>query len=336
MEDFFSMVRYVRSGAALVRQCADLMYAIGSLAHVPDLIECKRRAAALASYVSQRPNVWAEEHNAALKIRLRIEHRLGEVLAETIRPRGRNSSSSGQLPEEITRTESSRLQRLAELAWDSIEAMIDRDTSNNAKANKTKLIRLLCIARDRSINAELVRRCPPLAAVNGRFRTVVVDPPWPHTNDEMHCNMFATGERYETMTYTDIAALPISEKAAANAHAYLWVTNHNLPRAFEIFEGWGFRYVTLLTWVKTTIGVGKYFRNNTEHVLFGVKGSQNLLYANVRTSFYGRPYSKKHSSKPDAFYRLVRRCSPGPWLEVFARKRRPGWAAWGAEVNGDL
>jgi N6-adenosine-specific RNA methylase IME4 len=137
---------------------------------------------------------------------------------------------------------------------------------------------------------------------------------------------------YATMTIGQIADLPVANLAQPNAHLYLWVTNRSLPNGFALLERWGFRYVTCLTWHKSRFGMGNYFRGQSEHVLFGVRGSMPLLRKDVGTVFTGeRP--GRHSAKPDEFYQLVETCSPGPWLELFARKPRRGWVSWGAEVT---
>jgi N6-adenosine-specific RNA methylase IME4 len=132
------------------------------------------------------------------------------------------------------------------------------------------------------------------------------------------------------MSIEQIEALPISDLADKNAHIYLWITNRSLSKGFRLLEAWGFRYVTCLTWIKPSFGMGNYFRGSTEHVLFGVRGSLPLLRADVGTHF-AAPRPGEHSSKPDAFYKLVESCSPGPWLEMFSRQQRPGWTTWGAE-----
>ena len=126
--------------------------------------------------------------------------------------------------------------------------------------------------------------------------------------------------------------LPVGEKAGKNCHLYLWITNRSLPKGFALMEAWGFRYVVCLTWCKPSPGMGNYFRGGTEHVLFGVKGSLPLLRKDVGT-WFAADRGKKHSAKPAAFFELVESCSPGPWLEMFARGGRPGWAVWGAEAR---
>jgi N6-adenosine-specific RNA methylase IME4 len=108
----------------------------------------------------------------------------------------------------------------------------------------------------------------------------------------------------------------------------LWVTNRSLPKAFRLIEAWGFRYITCLTWVKPSIGMGNYFRGSTEQVLFAVKGSQMLKRRDVGTHFEAKR-GDGHSAKPDEFYSLVESCSYGPYIDVFGRKERDGWTVWG-------
>lgn len=133
------------------------------------------------------------------------------------------------------------------------------------------------------------------------------------------------------MSTEEIAALPVVECAAPNAHLYLWTTNAFLDEAFRLARGWQFEPRTVLTWVKPGIGMGHYYRNNTEHVVFAVRGSLRTLRRNQPTAFTA-PKSKIHSRKPEEFFKIVESMSPGPYLEMFARVRRPGWEAWGNEV----
>lgn len=169
-----------------------------------------------------------------------------------------------------------------------------------------------------------------LAAANGlRYQTVVIDPPW-DWGDEGDVNQFGRAKpTYATMPIHEIAALPVDEIAAPDAHLYLWITNRSLPKGFALLEGWGFRYVTMLTWVKPSFGMGNYYRGSTEHVLFGVRGSLPLLRRDVGTHFEAPRGQHGHSAKPDEFYRLIETCSPGPRIDMFARTERPGWVVWG-------
>lgn len=176
---------------------------------------------------------------------------------------------------------------------------------------------------------------PELAAVpdetaslpEGIFRVVVADPPWQYGNK---ATRGAAEDHYATMTIAELCALDIEERTAEDAHLYLWVTNGFLREGFDVLAAWGFTYKTCLTWVKPQMGMGNYFRSSTEHVLFGVRGSlrtQDRALVNWFEAPRGR-----HSSKPDSFYDLVERASAGPYLELFARRRRLGWESWGNEA----
>jgi N6-adenosine-specific RNA methylase IME4 len=181
-----------------------------------------------------------------------------------------------------------------------------------------------------------------LAAVGaaGHFGTVLVDPPWRFAN--------RTGKvapehrrlaRYPTMTVPEIASLPVGGLVAERSHCYLWVPNALLAEGLTVLRGWGFTYKSNLVWHKIRKdggsdgrGVGFYFRNVTELVLFGTRGG-------LRTFAPGRSQvnlfasrKREHSRKPDELYHIIERCSPGPYLELFARHSRSHWLAWGNEV----
>lgn len=167
----------------------------------------------------------------------------------------------------------------------------------------------------------------PLEA-QGLFQTVVIDPPW-DWGDEGDVNQFGRAKPdYHTMPIEDIAKLPIGKISDENCHLYLWVTNRSLPKAFRLIETWGFRYITCITWVKPSIGMGNYFRGDTEQVLFAVKGSQPLKRRDVGTHF-NAPRGDGHSAKPDEFYKLIESCSYAPYIDIFGRKGRDGWSVWG-------
>ena len=174
-----------------------------------------------------------------------------------------------------------------------------------------------------------------------RFATVLADPPWQFQN--------RTGKvapehrrlnRYETMTLDDIKALPVGAVSAAASHLYLWVPNALLPEGLAVLAAWGFQYKSNLVWHKIRKdgepdgrGVGFYFRNVTELVLFGVRGKNARTLAPGRRQVnFLKTQKREHSRKPDEFYDLVEACSPGPFLELFARGARPGWTGWGDQA----
>lgn len=174
---------------------------------------------------------------------------------------------------------------------------------------------------------------------DAHFATIVIDPPW-DWGDEGDVDQFGRGRpTYQTLTFDELLEFTIEERriddvADIDAHLYLWITNRSLPKGFDLLEAWGFRYVTCLTWCKPSIGMGNYFRGSTEHVLFGVKGSQPLKVNDVGT-WFAWPRGEQHSDKPDAFYEAVQVWSPGPFLDVFGRKARDGWRVWPSEVTHD-
>ncbi|HEY2225710.1 MT-A70 family methyltransferase [Actinomycetospora sp.] len=184
----------------------------------------------------------------------------------------------------------------------------------------------------------------PLPRTGGGWSCVYADPPWRFTNRTgkvapEHRRL----DRYDTMTAAEIAALPVADVAADNAHLYLWVPNALLPEGLAVMQGWGFRYVSNLVWAKRRKdggpdgrGVGFYFRNVTELILFGVRGSMRTLDPARRQVNMIETVKREHSRKPDEAYDLIEACSPGPYLEMFARYPREGWSAWGAESETDV
>jgi len=142
------------------------------------------------------------------------------------------------------------------------------------------------------------------------------------------------------MRVKEIIALPVIKLVADNAHLYLWATNNFLRDAFDVMDAWGFRYVTMITWVKPKIGLGQYFRGMTEHCLFGVRGVLPYKIIGGKRQ-QGRTMIcttqlRAHSVKPYEMRQMIEKVSYGPRLELFARERRPGWRVWGNEVESDV
>ena len=170
----------------------------------------------------------------------------------------------------------------------------------------------------------------------GRFSSIVAGPPWLWGDMGDFDQYGRARPTYQTMPIDQIEALAPWGKgvmchADDDAHLYLWVTNRSLQLAFRLVEPWGFRYVTMLTWCKPSFGMGTYFRGQTEHVLFCVRGSQKIKRKDVGTAFHAKRGKGGHSSKPPEFYKLVESCSPGPYLELFNRGGRDGWTTWGED-----
>ena len=182
-----------------------------------------------------------------------------------------------------------------------------------------------------------------LARTQGKkFSTILADPPWQFQN--------RTGKvapehkrlnRYGTMALEEIKDLPVSQACADTTHLYLWVPNALLPEGLEVLMAWGFQYKSNIIWHKIRKdggpdgrGVGFYFRNVTEVVLFGVRGKNARTLAPGRSQVnFLKTQKREHSRKPDEFYNIVESCSPGPYLEMFARGSRPGWNTWGNQAD---
>ena len=181
---------------------------------------------------------------------------------------------------------------------------------------------------------------PMAKAPTKRYRTVVADPPWAAVQrPPMRFDGKATPvNSYGTMSNDEIANLPVGMWAEVDSHLYLWCLNSNLSAAHRIAGLWGFEIKTVITWVKGRIeagrliqhiGLGHYFRGSTEHILFGVRGSLGTRHDDVPTAFVAP--RGEHSEKPAAFYDMAERMSPGPYLDVFARKQRFNWDTFGDE-----
>lgn len=180
-----------------------------------------------------------------------------------------------------------------------------------------------------------------LDVVRQKHGAILIDPPWRFAN--------RTGKiapehkrlhRYETMSFDEIARLPIGEIAAEKSHLYMWCPNALLAEALGIMKAWGFTYKTNIVWFKVRKdggpdgrGVGFYFRNVTEMILFGIKGRLRTLSPGRSQVNIVISRKEEHSKKPDSIYELIRRCSPGPYCELFGRQRVEGWTQWGDELG---
>ncbi len=174
-----------------------------------------------------------------------------------------------------------------------------------------------------------------------KYKTILADPPWQFTN--------RTGKmapehkrlaRYTTLLLQEIKEIPVALSADEQSHLYLWVPNALLREGLDVMEAWGFKYKTNIIWHKVRKdggpdgrGVGFYFRNTTEIILMGIRGSLRTLAPGRSQVNIIRTRKREHSRKPDELYDIIQACSPGPYLELFARGKRKGWNQWGNEVE---
>ena len=184
-----------------------------------------------------------------------------------------------------------------------------------------------------------------LEELGGRpFGTILADPPWRFQNRTGKVAPEHTRlARYDTMTWKEIAEMPVADVAAPQSHCYLWVPNALVTEGLRVLESWGFIYKTMLIWHKIRKdggsdgrGVGFYFRNVTEPVLFGVRGRLRTLEPGRTQVNLLATRKREHSRKPDELYDIIEACSPGPRLELFARYPQEGWQVWGDEASPDI
>jgi len=286
-------------------------------ADLTELREMGDRAEALRMY-AKRADDTGEVARFFCGIALRVMYRMGELLGEMPKNPGGRSTADRLSEVGIPHHQSSRCQRLASIPRPLFEDFL-RTAPELTKSGALKLAKRATVS---AVPADQ----PAPASAEGTYPTIVIDPPWRYDNV---ATRGAAEDHYPTMSLEELAELELP--AADDAHIYLWVTNGFIREGFDLLDAWGFTYKTTLTWCKPQIGMGNWFRNSTEHVLFGVRGKLPTQRNDVPTWFLAN--RTKHSAKPESFYDLVESCSPSPWFEMFARRKRLGdWHVWGNEA----
>ena len=287
---------------------------------------------------AKRKNMGEEAIQHCRSYALEAERKMGQMLIEgkaagEVAKQGRpkNLTAGKVIPTKcddvgISWRESAEAQMLAELPQDEFDKIKSGEATKVQAKRKVKEARR---ERKRAENAVKVAAAKKPDDLDGLFTTIVIDPPW-DWGDEGDVNQLGRARPdYATMPVSEIAKLPLGKLSDADAHIYCWVTNRSMPKVFGLLEAWGFRFVTILTWPKKHFGMGNYFRGQTEHVVFGVKGSLQLKRKNAGTLLPAWDNARKHSAKPGEFLEFVESCSPGPYLEMFSRSKRHGWVMWG-------
>ena len=163
-----------------------------------------------------------------------------------------------------------------------------------------------------------------------KYKTILADPPW----DIEQGGTYGAIHHYDLMTLERIKAMPVADLAEENSHCWLWITNNTMRQGFEVLEAWRFKPRSIFTWIKPRMGLGVYLRNATEHVLLGTRGKAPVLFKSQPNWMFAP--LQGHSHKPEELYDIIERVSPGPYLELFARRRRAGWDCWGNEIESDI
>jgi N6-adenosine-specific RNA methylase IME4 len=307
---------------------------------IEEIVDIKRKAEALRRFFA--------DQNDCAEVALRCARQIGEMLIDSPKHPGAATPLHDvrALPEKyedigITYRDAHYWQTIAKYPDTRFENYIHAVREKKDELTLAGVYRLAKRylkeeerEQHRDENRQEIARAETIEEALGtaKFATIVIDPPWDWGDENDVDQLGRAKPQYGIMPIGELLELPVGNFADENCHLYLWITNRSLPKGFQLIEKWGFRYVTCVTWVKPYYGMGNYFRGQTEHLLFGVKGSQPLKRKDVGTVFNAPRGPKGHSSKPLEVYPLIESCSPGPYLEIFARSNRDDWTSWGAEV----
>ncbi|MEJ7786662.1 MAG: MT-A70 family methyltransferase [Solirubrobacteraceae bacterium] len=302
----------------LERQVADQLAAVED---IETLEEWRAQARALEGYLRDK-----ELQGPMLGIQRRAEARIGELLGEAKRGGKAEEQLDSRMSESLPRPDDRADFRVLRRALNGCP-LTDEEWRKSRRA-------LVALIRRRTGDRPETKPLP-----EGRYSLIVADPPW--RLDTGPDAFGTTGERghddlaYEQMSVADIEALPVADRAADDAHLYLWTTNRYVEAAYSVARAWGFKPSVLLVWAKSPrgVGLGDAYKLTTEFIVYARRGT--LREADIsETTWFNWPRSK-HSVKPAAFYELVEQVSPaepGARLELFARSGRPGWKPWGHEA----
>lgn len=171
------------------------------------------------------------------------------------------------------------------------------------------------------------------ATMTKKYRTILADPPWDINQKGRYSNRSAESH-YELMPLGRIKAMPVTDLCEDNAHLYLWIPNGLLQEGLDVIKAWGFTFRSPFYWIKPRLGLGNYIRNASETLLFATCGKSPVKFHSQPNWLFAP--QQDHSHKPEEQYAIIERLSHGPYLELFARRRQPGWDMWGNEIDSDI
>lgn len=333
----------VTEAARMLAECTDL-----------DEIKSIRNKAEAVRLYGKKIGATLEAVNQASEVKLRAEHRAGELLRAMekrngARGVGKKVESHGGTPLPlsdlgVSKSQSHRWQTIAEVPEKEICEYVAKSTERGKEATSKELY---SIGKKRKAKKTVTTKekngkpkrkwqgpvTDDLSSLIGqKFGTIYADPPWAYGNQATRAS---TDNHYKTLSVEQLCALPIAELAADDSHCHLWTTNGFLREAFDILAAWGFTYKSCFVWCKTQIGIGNYWRVSHEFMLLGVRGDVLCFSEHSHRSWqeYDR---KEHSRKPEEVRSIVERVSPGPFLELFGRGSVDGWTVFGNQVEPTL
>ena len=329
--------------SALVRYDA-MCSAIAECHRIDDAKDIADKALALVAY-ARKANDPALERQMA-EIRLHARRRLGELSAalETVQGEnlpnvpasGRTAKAEALAAAGLSKTEAHRCEQIARVPAEVYAEYIATKAAEGKAVTADEVTRIVG-KRQRKVGVATIAehasiQSASLGALSGmKFGTVYADPPWLYGNQGTRGS---TGDHYVGMTVPEICELPVRDLVADNAHLHLWTTNAFLFDAKSVMEAWGFEYRSCFVWVKPQMGMGNYWRVSHEFMLFGIRG--RAPFASRSLMSWAEYPRGRHSAKPEPVRSLIEKASPGPYLEMFARRPANGWTVWGNEVASDL
>ena len=332
----------LRQATQLLSECRTLQ----EVRQVHDLAEAAHRYAEVHA-------LGLEANNYAVEIKLRAERLMGQMLAKMPRhPGGRPHTKTGTpvgtglvIPPcfrlqdlGVSKKPSACYQALARIPEPTFDAYLAKTQADGGALTSAALFRLTTTLARQGHHAEvadavngpaMVEDLQTLVDAGCRFPTIYADPPWPYRNQATRA---ATSHHYATLSLKALAALPVRHLVADNAHLHLWATNAFVDEAIDLLRARGFAYRTSFVWAKPQLGLGNYWRNATELLLFGLRG--RLPFRDHRIRNWIEEKRGRHSAKPEPVRTLIERVSPGPYLELFGRRAVPGWTVFGNQIDG--
>lgn len=303
--------------------------AIGSMQSWGEVEEYAARLSAVADYLQKRG---AETLEVAKAMRI-VDCRRGELLGPA--QQGRRSDLQ-HVPHEgqvnIPKQTASKYRAIAE-NWDTIwPAIVEAKTP--AQVSQRQCLKMLKKRHAVTPQADTctIEDLQELAESGAQFGTIYADPPWLYDNQATRAS---TSNHYGGLTVDQLCELPVKQLAADDAHLHLWITNAFLFDAPQIFDAWGFEFRSSYVWVKPQMGIGNYWRNSHEILLTAIRGNAKRFNDKTLKS-WGQFRRTKHSAKPEEIRSFIERGSPGPYLELFGRRKVDGWTVWGNEIEKNL
>jgi N6-adenosine-specific RNA methylase IME4 len=306
---------------------------VGDAIGVADIAESAR-------IFAKRANMALPLVNKATEIKLRAERKAGELLRgmEKAKGGGQRTSNNTLAVLGISHIQSSRWQRTAVVPEQKFAAYVEQANETGREITTSGLLKLANAAAPKNGakpahgDTSICTNLSELTKSGEKFGTIYADPPWRYQNQGTRAS---TGNHYAgDMSVEEICAMPIGELSADKCHLHLWTTNAFLFECPKIFAAWGFTFKSSYVWVKPQMGIGNYWRNSHEIMLLAVKGGQTALNRGQKS--WLECSRGKHSAKPDAARHQIEKLSPGPFLELFGRKKVEGWTVFGNQIIEEL